>query len=291
MRTRLKWLLLVMVSICSLVACSKISLGYRNAPLLATLWVDDVFDLPGAQSDAVRAALDETWDWHVGTPRLELIALMRETADRLDRPVREADVAWAFDAFDRHSDALGRVFATQLARRWPAMTLNEATDVEQHLAARRAELAEELADNTLEQQALQRTEKLVDDLEDWFGEVTDAQQVFIVRNEAMRLDRHIWLRERERRHGELIDIIKRNDVAALEDWVANWREHRPAAVVAETQRREVIYRRFWTDFLNRATPAQIAHVQRRLREWATELASVEVPEKLAQGQDALCTTC
>lgn len=289
MRWRLT--LLLLASVCALAACSAISLGYRNAPLLASLWVDDVFDLPDAQSEAVRDALDDTWDWHVGAPRLELIALMRQTADRLDRPVTEADVGWAFDAFDRHTETLGRIFAARLATRWPAMTVEGAREVEQHLAERRAELAEELASKTLDQQALQRTEKLVDDMEDWFGEITDAQQVFIVRNEALRLDRHLWLRERERRHGELVAIFERNDVTALEDWVANWRARRPADVVAETERREVIYRRFWSDFLNQASPAQIAHAQRRLRDWADELASVEVPDKVARRQDATCLTC
>lgn len=289
MRWRLP--LLLLVSIFTLAACSAISLGYRNAPLLASLWVDDVFDLPDAQSDAVREALDDTWDWHVGAPRLALIRLMRETADRLDRPVTEADVGWAFDAFDRHTDEIGRIFADRLAQRWRGMSVGEADDVAAHLAERRAELAEELSEKTIDQQALKRTEKLVDDMEDWFGEVTDAQQVFIVRNEALRLDRRIWLEERERRHGELIDIFKRNDVAALEDWVANWRERRPADVVVETERREAIYRRFWSDFLNQASPEQIAHAQRRLRTWADELAGVEVPTRLAQRQDAACATC
>lgn len=291
MRKRLKLALLVVMSICTLAACSKISLGYRNAPLLATLWVDDVFDLPSAQSDAVRAAFDDTWAWHVGTPRLALIALMRETADRLERPVTEADVGWAFGAFDRHADDIGRVFASRLAQRWTGMSTEEADEVAAHLAERRAELAEELSEDSIDQQALKRTEKLVDDMDDWFGDVTDAQQVFIVRNEALRLDRRLWLQERERRHGELIAIFKRNDVAALEDWVANWRERRPEAVVVETERREAIYRRFWSDFLNQASPAQIAHAQRRLRTWADDLAGVEVPTELAQRQDAACATC
>jgi len=278
-------------AILTLTACGRISLGYRHAPLLASLWVDEVFDLPGAQSDAVRAAFDATWDWHVEAPRRALVALMREAADRLDRPVDEADVGWVLDALDRQTGALERVFATRLVSRWPAMSAEEVAGVAQHLAERRTKLSAELAEAEPEQRALEQTEKLVDELEGWFGEVTDAQQIYIVRHEAMRLDRHIWLRERERRHGELVDILARNDLAALKDWIAHWREQRPTDVVAETQRRDRIYRRFWTGLIHMAEPAQIAHAQHRLRAWAEDLAAVDLPGQLAAPQDDACATC
>ena len=283
--------LLAVLALALVTACSTVSLGYRNAPLLASLWVGRVFDLPDAQADAVRASLDETWRWHVGSPRESLVVLMREAADRLDRPVSEADVDWAFDALNLQSDRLGEVFARDLAARWPAMDAAQVAELEAHLAERRAELAEILAEGDANAQALRRTEKLIDDLEDWFGYVTDAQQVYMVRSEAMHLDQRLWLNERARRHAQLVAVLKHNPPEGLYEWIARWRESRPAAVSAEAARRRDIYRQFWAGLLARAEPAQIAHAQRRLRGWADDLASIEVPADLAARGDATCRAC
>jgi hypothetical protein len=272
-------------------ACSTVSLGYRNAPLLASLWVGRVFDLPTAQSDAVRAALDETWRWHVGAPRQELIGLLRETAARLDRPVTASDVAWAFDQFDRSSDRVSDVFARDLVKRWPAMDAEDITALEAHLAERRAEFADTLKEGDADAQALRRTDELVDELEDWFGHVTDAQQVYIVRSAAMHLDPSVWLAERARRHRELVAVLKRNPPEGLYDWIARWRETRPPQVVAEWARREAIYQRFWVELLAMAEPDQIAHAQARLRGWADDLAAIDVPTELAARGDAPCPAC
>ncbi len=261
-------------------ACSTVSLGYRNAPLLASLWVGKVFDLPSAQADAVRASLDATWRWHVGAPRQALIGLLRETAARLDRPVTAADVAWAFAEFDRSSDQASEVFARDLVQRWPAMAAADIAALGAHLAERRAELADKLANEDAQGRALRRTQELVDDLEDWFGYVTDAQQIYIVRSEAMQLDQHLWIGERARRHAELLDVLKLNSRPRLYDWIARWRAQRPPLVAAEWARREAIYRRFWVGMLQRAEPDQIAHAQARLRGWADDLAAIEMPAEV-----------
>ena len=70
-------------------------------------------------------------------------------------------------------------------------------------------------------------------------------------------------------------------------WIARWRDSRPPQIVAEWTRREAIYQRFWVGLLAMAEPEQIAHAQARLRGWADDLASIEVPTELAARGDAL----
>ncbi|QID18842.1 hypothetical protein G3580_15160 [Nitrogeniibacter mangrovi] len=273
--------------------CSTVSLGYRNAPLIAAWWIDERFDLPGPQQDAVRAALDATWQWHVAHARAELVGLMDEAATRLGRPVGEADVEWVFAAMEGHARAVGRHFGDELAARWPRMTPAQLSALDAHLAERRAEWAQTRADESPEQRVQRRTEQIVDELTDWFGELTDAQQIYIARSEAVRLDDTLWQRERVRRQAQLLDILRHDPPEGLAAWIPDPPQDRPPAVAAEAVRQRAVYRRFWVGLLAMAQPAQIAHAQSRLREWADDLAAVApMPTRVARRRDdATCQTC
>jgi hypothetical protein len=272
-------------------ACSMVSLGYRNAPMLAQWWLDARFDFPDPQRQAIRAALDDTWRWHAGPPREALVELMREASGRLARPVTEADVEWAFDAMEIHAQGVGQRFATDLVARWPAMDAPALAALEAHLAERRAEQADERAQETEAQRLARRTAQIVDELENWFGQVSERQAAFIARSEAVRLDEAVWQRERARRHQRLLDILRQHPPAGLVPWLADWRGSRPAPVAAEADRQRAVYRRFWVDLLAMAEPAQREHARRRLDDWADALAAITPPTAVAARQDASCATC
>ena len=273
-------------------ACSKVSFGYRNAPLIAAWWIDDVFDLPEAQHDAVRAALDDTLRWHSGTPREELVGLMRSAAARLAHPLRDADVEWAFTAMETHARQVGRHFGEQLADRWPAMSAEALAALDARLARRRAELAHKRADESAQMAVKRRTERIVDELEDWFGPLTAAQQVYIARHAAVRLDERVWQRELARRHARLLEILHTRPPQGLATWIADVRAGRPPEVADVAARQRTVYRAFWVGLFARAEPAQIARAQSRLTAWADDLAAVApMPSTLARRQDADCATC
>ncbi len=73
-------LLLLLLPLVLLGACSSIGLGYGQAPRLIGWWVDGYFDLDRAQSRQLDAALRELQDWHRREELPQWRALLRQAS-------------------------------------------------------------------------------------------------------------------------------------------------------------------------------------------------------------------
>ena len=278
-RSACGWLALLLAGLV-LAACSSVSMGYRGAPTLAGWWIDRQLDLPAAHREALDRALDETHRWHAGAPRQALAAILRDAAQRLERPVNEADLREVIAALEAHADEVSTHFANALLPRLPALDAQELARIDARLAERQRDYAEKRLGKDEKAQQQRRRERTEEAAEDWFGTVSAVQRALVARSiESGAFDDRVWVAERARRQQALVDALRgglnkvggTQQAGALQRWFSDWRRDRSAAVSAAiaAQRQASIV--LWLDMIDAATPAQRQHLRERLLGWADDL--------------------
>lgn len=266
--------LLCSLAVLLLAGCSALSLAYRNAPALGTLWIDRALDLPAAHRALLGEAAVEVYHWHRGVPARELAAILREAARRLAGPVGDGDVEWLTAALQDHVRQVGERLALELGPRLLPFTGPELGRIERRMRERREEYAEEIAAGRPERQRELRIERIEEALEDWLGSVTPAQHELIAGSESVsRYDARLWIEEQARRERELLAALAADDRgASLQAWFHDWRSGRPAAVADALQRQRSASIAMWVALLNLASDEQRRHLRTRLEAWAKVFA-------------------
>lgn len=168
-----------------LTGCTMRTLLYRNSPLLISEALDDRFDLSGAQEDAAEARLQALLEWHRST---ELAGLSSDLSrvDELIEPNPSAAIA------ERDTEAVKVFFSALLNRRlnlqqrlWPDLAnFLRGLNPDQHKSylknqEERWEKWSKRLQMTAEDYLEDRIDRLNDQLEPWFGRLTDAQEKLV----------------------------------------------------------------------------------------------------------------
>ena len=272
-------LTLIVLMLATLAGCSSVSMGYRNAPMLASWWIDSHLDLPSEQHAAVERALDEVHVWHAGAPRETLVALLRDVEQRLAGPVNADDLSGFAVALEAHADQVSTRFAQVLLPRLSPLDANELERVAKRVDERNLEYAEKHLEGTLAERQQRRRERIEDAADDWFGSVSAVQREVIARTiDRGGFDDHLWIAERERRLRNLLAALGGASQGSaiepserLERWFSDWRRDRSPEVVAAFARQRAASIRLMVALIDAATPAQREHLRNRLRDWADDL--------------------
>ena len=262
----------LLLALCCLLfaGCSALSLVYRNAGPLGSLWINRALDLPDAHREVVAEAAREVHRWHRAGPRLELAALLREAQRRLATEVSVEDGRWLVDQVQAHLSALGVELARRAGPRFPPLTAADRARIERRLASRRADYGDKIAiDNPLRQRA-RRIDRFEEAAAEWFGWVSTRQQVLIANSPAVTdFDARQWIGERERREQTLLSALAADDAgAALQAWFVDWRSGRPEAVARSLKRQREASIALWVAMANAASPEQRQYLLDRLGTWA-----------------------
>ena len=274
-------MVLLVAGVAVLTGCSSVSLGYRNAPTLASWWIDSHLDLPSEHHAAVERALVEVHVWHAGAPREALVALLRDAAQRVAGPVEAADVSRLTQALEAHADAVSTRFAQALLPQLPPLATGELERIATRVGERQREYAEAHLEGSLAERQQRRRERIEDAVDDWFGSVTAVQREVIAHTvDRGDFDDRLWIAERERRLNNLLAALaedpRENAIAQRERlarWFSDWRRDRSPAVVAAFARQRAASIRLIVALIDAATPAQREHLQNRLHDWADDLDS------------------
>lgn len=256
-------------------------MGYRNAPTLASWWIDSHLDLPSKHHAAVERALDEVHVWHAGAPREALVALLRDADQRLAGPVGADDVRGFVAVLEAHADQVSTRFAQALLPHLPPLGAKELERIATRVDERNREYAEKHLEGSVAKRRQRRRERIEDSVDDWFGSVSAVQREVIAHTiDRGGFDDGMWIAERERRLSNLLAALggdpQENAVEQrerLERWFSDWRRDRSPDVVATFARQRAASIRLVVALIDAATPAQREHLRSRLRDWADDLDS------------------
>lgn len=214
-----------------LAGCSATELAYNNADTLIRWQAGRYLDLQNSQAEEFNARLATFLVWHRSAALPQYARLAGEAGARLERGASLADMVWGYDAIRQQArEGLRRAGADTgdfLDRLTPAQIEN----LERRFAEDNVKFAREWLEGTAEQQRARRLKRLTHTLEDWLGELSDAQRERVRQfNEAAPLNGEMRDRERRRRQAELLAMLRAKESARrLADWAAEWDRGREPA--------------------------------------------------------------
>ncbi|HET9735992.1 MAG TPA: DUF6279 family lipoprotein [Burkholderiales bacterium] len=214
-----------------LAGCSATEFAYNNADTYIRWQAGRYLDLKNAQSEEFNARLGAFLVWHRAEALPEYARLAGEAGARLERGASLADMVWGYDAV-RHQAREGlRRAGADLGDFLDRLTPAQIDNLERRFAEDNAKFAREFVEGTPAEIRARRLKRLTHTLEDWLGELTDAQRSRIRQfNEAAPLVGEMRDRERRRRQAELLAMLRaRESARRLADWVAHWDRGRDPA--------------------------------------------------------------
>lgn len=264
--------LLALAALAGLVACSSVSLAYKQFPLLAGLWVDHYLDLDSGQRGRLKVQLLALQAWHRREELPQWLALLRQARQALDDGVATQDELLALERGARASVERCLQHAAPLAGPLLAELRPEQW---QHLQKK---LDEKTADWRETQSGRdgpdERAKRYTNNLERWLGDLDRA-----TRKQA-RADAQAWhfdfpamAQARALRQKRLVDALQawsRQDLAGGTALLMQDLQPQPAE---QAYREEIIASLL--KLLNGMTPAQLARVRQHWADWSEELRALQ----------------
>jgi hypothetical protein len=181
-------------------------------------------------------------------------------------------MVWGYDAIRQQArEGLRRAGAESgdfLDRLTPA----QIEQLERRFAEDNQKFAIEWLDGTPAEQRARRLKRLTHTLEDWLGELSDAQRERVRQfNEAAPLNGALRERERRRRQAELLAMLRaRESAQRFADWTAEWDRGRDPAFARANREFTQGLLTMLADLERTLSPRQRALAVARLREHARD---------------------
>jgi hypothetical protein len=199
------WVVLVL----ALSACSTVRLGYNQADTLALYFADSYLDLDSEQEAVWRESLKRLVSWH---RQNELPLYSKELArvqQGLQAPVQIEQVQALNDSLRTSLTRTAHMAAPMLADLMLGLRPEQVTYFRQRLDKSNRDYREEQLAGNDEAQKTRRHERLMTQLERWFGDFNAAQREQIRRwSDARPLRGELWYSERLRRQDELLGLMR-----------------------------------------------------------------------------------
>jgi hypothetical protein len=264
-------------------ACSTIRLGYNNADTLLLHALDRYVTLTDEQERLVRQRVGSLMAWHRATQLTDYAAFIQHTRTRLDGGVSPAEVLEFNAGLNARLAALGERAAPDAAALALTLTPAQIDQVERRLIDDNVKARKESAQE-LKQAVDERAKKYAERSEFWLGKLSE-QQLQIVR--ASLADRPVdslyWIEARERRTRDLVAMLRRiqaerPSVEVAANWFRAYFRELARPSNADQRARAEAFRRdnaqLVAQLVNSATPAQRAHLDRKLSGFAAEFVQL-----------------
>ena len=277
---RLRNLILVVVMIGFLAACSLSTVAYNNAVPLLSWFIDDYFDLQDEQRDFAKGRLANLLAWHRKSELPEYRRLLEDAIRRSHGPVTGEEVD--------HLYAQGKIFVARLGERslgdiadfLQKLDTGQITTLEARLAKGNEKFEREHIKLSYEKRLEARTARYVENLESWFGTLTPEQRDYVeLTLRRMPLTDEMRLAERKHLQAEFLAALKSRP--AREELIEKVRvlmlkpeQLRAADYRVETERwrREMPALVAW--MVDHATAQQRAHLQNKLRGYSEDVVEL-----------------
>jgi hypothetical protein len=252
--------------------CSATRFAYDNADVFLRWQAGRYLDLHAEQSEELDARIASFLAWHRAAALPGYVRLANEAGARLERGLSREDLVWGYDSFQTEARRALRAAAGEVAGLLDRMTPEQVAHLERRFAEDNRRFAKEQLSGTVEERRKRRFERNRERLEEWFGDLGDAQLERVRRyNERVPLSGELRDRERRRLQGELVAMIRaRKARERLADWAASWDRDREPAYAAFAARARGEYFDMLLDLERTLTPAQRQAAVARLRAYAAD---------------------
>jgi len=207
-----------------LAGCSAMEFAYNNADIWLRWQAGRYLDLGDAQVEEFNTRLAAFRAWHRAQALPPYARLADEAGARLARGAAQADLVWGYDAIRQQSREGLRRAGAELGDFLDRLSPAQVEHLERRFAADNRKYASEWLEGTPEERRSRRLKRIEQALEDWLGELSDAQRERVRQfNGSAPLNGELRDRERRRRQAELLAMLRaRQSARDLVEWSAEW---------------------------------------------------------------------
>ena len=267
--------------VCVLLAfsgCSTVRFAYNHADVYLRWQLTKYLDVHDAQSEALDRHIAAFVAWHRANALPQYIRLVNDASARFARGISQEDLVWGYDSIQAQTLQALRAAAGEIAELLDRLTPEQIAYMERRFAEDNRKYARDNLAGNMEERRSRRTKRNVERLEEWFGELSEAQ-VERVRRYAERAPSTEGMRDRERKvlQTEFLAIVRAREARArFADWAVGWERRRDPAHAAAVRAQRMEYFAMLLDLNRTLTPGQRQAAEARLREFASDF------EKLAR---------
>jgi hypothetical protein len=265
-------LALALLALALLAGCSATRFAYHNADLFLRWQTGRYLDVHGVQSEALETHIASFLAWHRAAALPEYAKFARQAEERLARGLSRTDLVWGYDAFQTKIRAAMRAAAAESAPLLDQLSAEQIEHLRQRFDEDNRKFAREQLEGDDRERRKRRFKRNVERLEDWLGELSDAQ-VERVRLYSERAPLVGAMRDRERRRlqAEFVALLRAREAARrLPDWAQHWdRGREPAFAAAHRANLEELFAML-LDLERMLTPAQRTAARARFLQFAAD---------------------
>lgn len=217
-----------------LAGCSAVQFAYDNADVWLRWQAGRYVELRESQAEEFDSRLASFLAWHRASALPQYARLADEAGARLARGVSLADLVWGYDAFRAQSREGLRRAGTEIGDLLDRMAPGQIEQLERRFAEDNRGFTREHVAGTPEELRSRRLKRVVRALEEWLGELDEAQRERVRQfSERAPLNGELRDRERRRRQAEFLAMLRgRESAQRLADWAAEWERGRDPALAA-----------------------------------------------------------
>ncbi len=252
--------------------CSALGFAYNNADTWLRWQAGRFLDLDAGQTWELDARIDAFLGWHRAEALPQYARLAQEAVARLERGASREDLDWGYDAVRAQARAGLRRAGAELGDFLDRLTPAQVAHLETRFAAENRKYAELWLAGTNGERRERRHARIVKVLEDWLGELSDAQRERIRQySEGTPLQAEGRDADRRRRQAELLAMLRaRESAGRVGEWAAHWERGRDPGFAAANRAATERFLGLLAELERSLSPAQRAHAVRRLRGYARD---------------------
>ena len=267
---------LLLLASLALAGCSGVRMVYDNLDTFIRWRALQFLDVHGEQADELDERIARFMRWHRASALPKYASDAEEGAKRLSRGLTREDLVWGYEVFTGHGREAMRVAAEQMAPLLDRLTPEQVRHMEQRIAEENRKFAREYLRGSERERREQRSQRIVERMEDWLGPLSKAQ-IEAVKQYSAHAPLFAEMRDRDNKRiqGEIMAVIRaRESRKRLADTVTNWDKRRDAAYAAARQAQIDEFNGLILEIDRLATREQRERVIAELRRYASEFRSL-----------------
>ncbi len=274
-----KWWGLILIAVLMAQSCLSIKTWFFWADTYLAREIDRLFEMTSEQEDFIDRHLDEILLLYRQVEFPKYILFLRETKERVERPVKESDIKWFRSSLGQFYDNIGAILADDAAAFLSSLDDAQITHLENELVTENESWAKDSGINDEEE----RREKRFESIENWLGDLTTEQKTRIITlyKTSGNLYEFRYKRRLASQQRFLMIIKNRPEKADLKrqllEWYMNYNEnhsveYREYTAMREKQTQELILildeiaTKDQREFLNRKLDAYIIQLEDLVKE-------------------------
>jgi len=195
-----------------LTGCSVTQLAYEHADWLIIHRVDHYFDITSEQRTYLKNRLAEHLVWHRQEELPLYVEFLKAFRDKSQNGLMEQELDWAFDDFDARRRALFNQILPDAVYFLASLSKAQITYYEKKVVKNAPNNNAEKSAAEIQQRLEKRADKIITNMEDWFGPLSDAQ-IHRIKILSFTLPdiKEDWANYRDERRKELIQLLRQKN--------------------------------------------------------------------------------